>query len=83
MIFRSLRECRRSRRLRRRAGLSCSAPSPKGLGPSGFHPYRKTRPPALIGVLGSEDDSMAGSSWVPFLFCWIVLAFFVGGLGLV
>jgi len=37
-------------------------------------------PPALIGVLGSEDDSMAGSSWVPFLFFWIVVAFFVGGL---
>jgi len=37
-------------------------------------------PPAVIGVVGSEDDSMAGSSWVPLLFCWIVLAFFVGGL---
>jgi putative membrane protein (TIGR04086 family) len=36
-------------------------------------------PPALIGVLASEDDSMEGSAWVPFLFAWIVVAFFVGG----
>jgi len=37
-------------------------------------------PPALIGVLLSDDDSMEGSSWVPVLFFWIVVAFFVGGL---
>jgi putative membrane protein (TIGR04086 family) len=37
-------------------------------------------PPAVLGVLLSEDDSMEGSAWVPFLFAWIVLAFFVGGL---
>jgi putative membrane protein (TIGR04086 family) len=37
-------------------------------------------PPAVVGLLLSEDDSMAGSAWVPFLFAWIVLAFFVGGL---
>lgn len=36
-------------------------------------------PPALLGVLLSDDDSMAGSPWVPFLFAWIVVAFFVGG----
>jgi putative membrane protein (TIGR04086 family) len=36
-------------------------------------------PPALIGVVLSEDDSMEGSAWVPVLFAWIVLAFFVGG----
>jgi putative membrane protein (TIGR04086 family) len=36
-------------------------------------------PPALIGVALSEDDSVAGSGWVPFLFAWIVVAFFVGG----
>jgi putative membrane protein (TIGR04086 family) len=37
-------------------------------------------PPALIGVEISDDDSMEGSPWVPFLFAWIVLAFLVGGL---
>ncbi len=37
-------------------------------------------PPAVLGVLLSEDDSMEGSGWVPVLFCWIVLAFFAGGL---
>jgi putative membrane protein (TIGR04086 family) len=37
-------------------------------------------PPALIGVVISDDDSMEGSPWVPFLFAWIVLAFLVGGL---
>jgi putative membrane protein (TIGR04086 family) len=36
-------------------------------------------PPALLGVLLSEDDSMAGSSWVPVLFLWIVLGFMAGG----
>jgi putative membrane protein (TIGR04086 family) len=36
-------------------------------------------PPAVIGVVLSEDDSMEGSAWVPFLFAWIVLAFFLGG----
>ncbi len=37
-------------------------------------------PPALLGVLLSDDDSMEGSAWVPVLFFWIVVAFFVGGL---
>jgi putative membrane protein (TIGR04086 family) len=37
-------------------------------------------PPAVIGLLLSEDDTMAGSSWVPVLFVWILVAFFVGGL---
>lgn len=37
-------------------------------------------PPAVIGLLVSEDDTMEGSSWVPFLFFWITVAFFVGGL---
>ena len=37
-------------------------------------------PPAVIGLLLSEDDTMEGSTWVPFLFAWIVLAFFLGGL---
>ena len=36
-------------------------------------------PPALLGVLLSDDDSMEGSAWVPFLFFWIVVAFFIGG----
>ena len=36
-------------------------------------------PPALIGLLLSEDDSLEGSGWVPFLFAWIVVSFFVGG----
>jgi putative membrane protein (TIGR04086 family) len=36
-------------------------------------------PPALLGVLLSEDDSMEGSTWVPVLFAWIVLSFLVGG----
>ena len=36
-------------------------------------------PPAVIGVALSEDDSMAGSPWVPLLFAWIVAAFFLGG----
>lgn len=36
-------------------------------------------PPAVIGLLLSEDDTMEGSSWVPFLFAWIVLSFFIGG----
>lgn len=37
-------------------------------------------PPAVIGLLLSDDDSLEGSSWVPFLFLWITVAFFVGGL---
>jgi hypothetical protein len=37
-------------------------------------------PPAVIGLLLSEDDTMAGSSWVPVMFSWIMVAFFVGGL---
>ena len=37
-------------------------------------------PPAVIGLLLAEDDTMEGSSWVPLLFTWIVVAFFVGGL---
>ena len=36
-------------------------------------------PPAVIGVLLSEDDSMEGSPWVPVLFAWIVGSFLVGG----
>ena len=37
-------------------------------------------PPAVIGLLLSDDDTMEGSSWVPVLFFWIMVAFFVGGL---
>ncbi len=37
-------------------------------------------PPAVIGLLLAEDDTMAGSSWVPVLFAWIMVAFFFGGL---
>jgi putative membrane protein (TIGR04086 family) len=37
-------------------------------------------PPALLALLLSDDDTLEGSSWVPFLFAWIVLAFFLGGL---
>ena len=37
-------------------------------------------PPAVIGLLLSEDDTMEGSAWVPVLFFWITLAFFLGGL---
>jgi putative membrane protein (TIGR04086 family) len=36
-------------------------------------------PPAVLGVLLSEDDSMEGSPWVPVLFAWIVASFLVGG----
>jgi putative membrane protein (TIGR04086 family) len=36
-------------------------------------------PPTVVAVLASDDDSVAGSSWVPLLFAWIVVAFFVGG----
>jgi putative membrane protein (TIGR04086 family) len=36
-------------------------------------------PPAVIGVLLSDDDSMEGSPWVPVLFAWIVASFLVGG----
>ena len=36
-------------------------------------------PPAVLGVLLSEDDSMEGSPWVPVLFGWIVASFLVGG----
>ena len=37
-------------------------------------------PPTLLALLLSDDDTLEGSSWVPFLFAWIVLAFFLGGL---
>jgi putative membrane protein (TIGR04086 family) len=37
-------------------------------------------PPAVLALLLSDDDSMEGSSWVPVLFAWIVVAFFLGGL---
>ncbi len=37
-------------------------------------------PPALIGLLLDSDDSLEGSSWVPALFFWITVAFFLGGL---
>ncbi len=37
-------------------------------------------PPTLVAVLASDDDSLAGSSWVPLLFLWIVVAFFAGGV---
>jgi hypothetical protein len=36
-------------------------------------------PPALIGLVLSDDDSLEGSSWVPVLFFWIIVAFLVGG----
>jgi putative membrane protein (TIGR04086 family) len=36
-------------------------------------------PPAVLGVVLSEDDSMEGSPWVPVLFAWIVASFLVGG----
>lgn len=37
-------------------------------------------PPAVVGKLLSDSDGLEGSPWVPVLFAWIVLAFFVGGL---
>jgi putative membrane protein (TIGR04086 family) len=37
-------------------------------------------PPTLVAVLASDDDSLAGTSWVPLLFLWIVIAFFAGGV---
>lgn len=37
-------------------------------------------PPTVVAVLATDDDTLAGSSWVPALFLWIVVAFFAGGL---
>lgn len=36
-------------------------------------------PPALLGVVLSDDGSLEGSGWVPVLFAWIILAFVAGG----
>lgn len=36
-------------------------------------------PPALLGVVLSDDGTLEGSSWVPLLFAWIIVAFVAGG----
>ncbi len=36
-------------------------------------------PPAVIGLVLSDDDGLEGSAWVPVLFFWIILAFLAGG----
>jgi predicted permease len=36
-------------------------------------------PPAVIGLVLSDDDSLEGSGWVPLLFFWIIVAFLAGG----